>query len=121
MARASVVTKSGARATFGNDGVGFIRVRRRTLTPYWEHSATASASYDIVRAVRIDGKPRHVFVLGLGSLRDVETSGRRAYFWQHAVERMVAHGLTARRQPRAPHRGDGPQGRSAADARAVRG
>jgi hypothetical protein len=64
------MARSGA---FGNDNVGFIRVRRRSLTPYWEHSATASASYDIVRAVRIDGKPRHVFVLGLGSLKDVET------------------------------------------------
>jgi hypothetical protein len=51
-----------------------------------------------VRAVRVDGKPRHVFALGLGSLKDVETSGRRAYFWQHAVERMVAHGLSERRR-----------------------
>jgi hypothetical protein len=92
VARASVDPKSEARAGFGNDGVGFIRVRRRTLTPYWEHSATASASYDIVKAVRVGGKPRHRFVLGLGSLKNVERG--RTHFWNRAVGSMVRHGLS---------------------------
>src|SRR5215469_5427834 len=45
---------------------GFIRVRRRNFYP----SRFGAASYDVVHAVRINGKPRHTFVLGLGSLRD---------------------------------------------------
>jgi hypothetical protein len=98
MARSSVVTKSRARATFGNDNVGFIRVRRRTLTPYWEDGATVSASYDLVRAVRVDGKPRHKFVLGLGSQKDVERSGHVGHFWDRAVGRMIRHGLTEARR-----------------------
>jgi hypothetical protein len=56
------------------------------------HSATASASYDIVKAVRIDGKPRHKFVLGLGSQKN-DRNGRPD-FWCSAVERMTRHGLT---------------------------
>jgi uncharacterized coiled-coil protein SlyX len=50
--------------------------RARTLTREGA-MATASASFDIVRAVRVGGKPRHVFVLGLGSQKDVETAGAR--------------------------------------------
>ena len=46
---------------------GYIRVRWRTsLRP----GGIGSASYDLVRAVQIDGKPRHKYVLGLGSLKD---------------------------------------------------
>jgi hypothetical protein len=51
-----------------------------------------AASYDIVRAVRINGTPRHEFVLGLGTLycdRDRDVS-----FWMEAVHRMTERGLT---------------------------
>jgi hypothetical protein len=54
------------------------------------------ASYDLVRAVRINGKPSHKFVLGLGSLRD-ERPSRGKYsltdFWIEAIKRMKRYGL----------------------------
>jgi hypothetical protein len=58
-----VDTKSTVSGTFGNYSIGFIRVHRRKLAGrnYGRH--TSSASYDLVRAVRVDGKPRHKFVL----------------------------------------------------------
>jgi hypothetical protein len=71
---------------------GFIRVRRRNFYP----SRFGAAGYDVVHAVRINGKPRHTFVLGLGSLRDKRPE-RGKYsltdFWVGAIERMKRHGL----------------------------
>ena len=69
--------------------IGFIRVRKRKLSPprtYWERP-TASASYDIVRAVRVNGQPTHKFVLGLGSQPDNERAN--VWFWTDAIRRMT--------------------------------
>jgi hypothetical protein len=98
-----VDTKKFPCATFGNDTLGFIRVRKR---PCWSRGATASWSFDIVKAVRVNGKPRHKFVLGLGSLRivtDVEWgdgSSDLIRFWMYAIRRMVRHGIAEERRRR---------------------
>jgi hypothetical protein len=92
-----VVTKCNAGGTFGNDTAGFIRVRKRELKgghPLWRTRATASRSFDLVRAVRVNGKPRHLFVLGLGSQKSAARGDLEiARFWGRAVARMTAHGL----------------------------
>lgn len=100
-----VVTKLPASATFGNDTIGFVRVRKRRLKGGhrdWRACraqkgmlATTSSSFDLVKAVRVDGKPRHLFVLGLGSQKDHEREGALAWFWVRAIRRMTQHGLTA--------------------------
>jgi hypothetical protein len=47
-----------------------------------------------VRAERVNGKPRHKFVLGLGSLKEpVEHEHDVIRFWVHAFYRMKRHGL----------------------------
>jgi hypothetical protein len=83
---------------------GFIRVRRRKLADHGRfHDChgrkgqvppTHSASFDLVRAVRIDGKPRHEFVLGLGSQKNVDyyNNGTMS-FWVGALRKMQRHGL----------------------------
>ncbi len=106
---ASVDTKCLSELTFGNDAIGFIRVRHRKLKgnpdpDYARHYITASASFDLVRAVRIDGKPRHKFILGLGSWQQGETrnsDGKAFQFWAHAFYRLIKHGfdVTQRRRP----------------------
>jgi hypothetical protein len=100
-----VDTKHPAGETFGNDAIGFIRVRKRALKggggdpeyrAYLLRSGkthTASMSFDLVRAVRVNGKPRHQFVLGLGSQKDHERQGL-FWFWYYAIGRMERHGLT---------------------------
>jgi hypothetical protein len=93
---ANVDTKSSCVSRFGNDGVGFIRVRKRKLNgghPLWAYRARASKSFDLVKAVRIDGKPRHKFVLGLGSQKDTATGRDAAYLLLVAIGRMKSHGL----------------------------
>jgi hypothetical protein len=82
----------------------FIRVRRRRLADHGrlhdcheKHGQvppTHSASFDLVRAVRIDGKPRHEFVLGLGSQKNVDyyNNGTMS-FWMDALGKMQRHGL----------------------------
>jgi|SRR6516162_2090521 len=63
----------------------FIRLRhRRNL----KGVATASASYDVVETVRVDGKPRHRFLLGLGSLKQPHDEHDLMRFWLHAIARM---------------------------------
>ena len=114
-----VVIKSRVNATFGNDGgvvtkvttvksfgnyrLGFLRTRKRHLkggaAEWREYRArngalvTSSTSFDLVRATRIDGKPRHQFVLGLGSLKDKVKDHELAWFWLRALWRMKRHGL----------------------------
>lgn len=106
VATCSVDTKHGASATFGNgDTIGFIRVRKRKLKgghPAWreyreaEGSVAVSAtSYDLVRAVRVNGKPRHQFIIGFGSQKGVERYRSAVLtFWTRVVSRMLKHGLT---------------------------
>jgi hypothetical protein len=93
--------------------VGFIRVRKRKLKPkyrwskgkdkwgchykIWDKSAQTAVSYDLVRAVRISGQPRHKFVLGFGSpvsrwYNSVEP------FWARAFASMARHGLSKAQQ-----------------------
>jgi hypothetical protein len=86
-------------------GLGFIRVRHRKLNgghpylrAYRERNGrpplTESVSFDLVRAVRIDGKPRHKFVLGLGSQQNVDDHPHGPIlFWVDAVCKMKRHGL----------------------------
>jgi hypothetical protein len=98
----TVDTKSRQLATIGNDGVGFIRVRKRKLRGRASRvvanppprRVSASASFDLVHAVRINGKPRHVFVLGLGSQQADHNDGAVCWFWAYAIRRMIEHGLT---------------------------
>jgi hypothetical protein len=99
----SVDTKCLAGDTFGNDA-GFIRVRKRKLKGghpdlrTWRlregRAAIASTSFDLVRAVRVNGKPRHKFVLGLGSLKSYER-GSIVWFWVRVVWRLTKHGFDA--------------------------
>jgi hypothetical protein len=56
--------------------IGFVRVRKRKLT-----GKTASVSYDLVRAVRVNGKPRHKFVMTLGSQKNTLQGCGLADFW----------------------------------------
>jgi hypothetical protein len=96
-----VVTKKRVDPLIGNYG-GFIRARRRQLhkylrykTRYQKHYPKISTSFDIVRAVRINGEPRHVFVLGLGSQHDLEFyQGAVLRFWLCAISSMKRHGLS---------------------------
>jgi hypothetical protein len=98
-----VVTKVSVGATFGNYRLGFIRTRKRQLkggaAEWREYRArkgiivTSSTSFDLVRAIRIDGKPRHQFVLGLGSLKDKMEDHALSWFWLRALWRMKRHGL----------------------------
>jgi len=95
-----VVTKCRDVQTFGNYGLGFVRVRKRKLKgghadwrDYRESRgllATASASFDLVRAVRANGKPRHKFVFGLGSVKD-----KRHH---HELPWSAIYGVDERRQ-----------------------
>ena len=80
-------TKKRRCAILGNDATGFVRVSHRRL------KRTTSASFDLVRAFRINGKPRHEFVLGLGSQKDNDPSGA-SWFWLCAIHRMKWHGLS---------------------------
>jgi hypothetical protein len=74
---------------------GFIRVRRHLWASRWPDKI-GSRGYDLVRSVRINGKPTHKFVLSLGSLKD-ERPERGKYslteFWITAIKRMQYHGL----------------------------
>jgi len=86
---------------------GFVRVRKRT----------SSASFDLVKAVGVDGKPRHEFVFTFGSQKNADRSQAPTLrqreieesdlcrFWLGdcflvgAFRRMIRHGLTrAQRQ-----------------------
>jgi hypothetical protein len=111
----SVVTKLLAGAIFGNDATdvvtnvsgaerigndesnaapGFIRIRKRALHPKWRGQATASMSFDLVRAERVNGKPRHKFVLGLGSQQSKPRYwSDNVNFWTKAILRMTRHGI----------------------------
>ncbi|MBR1174866.1 hypothetical protein JQ617_12930 [Bradyrhizobium sp. KB893862 SZCCT0404] len=81
-------------ARSGNDTtIGFIRVRKRNLKRGCSGLPMSSRSFDLVRSVRIDGKPRHRFVLGLGSQKQSVTGRMAAYFLLIANSRMEAQGL----------------------------
>jgi hypothetical protein len=100
---ARVDTKGLHAQTFGNDSIGFIRVRKRKLKgghrdwrAYRAHQgilATTSRSFDLVRAVRVDGKPRHEFILGLGSQKDFDRKSADGWFWARALSGMAQYGL----------------------------
>jgi hypothetical protein len=102
--------------TNNRDGsAGFVRVRRRTLKGGYNRP-TAAASFDLVRAVRINGEARHLFVLGFGTLKgdpDTPSDYSLVTFWTEAVARLQRHGLTPAQTPQ-PRRQHGRQGRAAA-------
>jgi hypothetical protein len=104
-----VVSISVGAARIGNDaGAMFVRVRRRKLKgghadwrSYREARGilqTDSASFDLVRAVRIDGKPRQKFLLGLGSLKFPIGERELAWFWWRALRSMISYGLSEERR-----------------------
>jgi hypothetical protein len=99
-----VDTKCCVDAEFGNDaGIGFIRVRKRKLKGghgFYGKRATSSVSFDLVRAVRVDGKPRHEFLLGFGSQKDIECNHDLCRFWVHAIHRMTRHELAEEQRQR---------------------
>jgi len=95
---------------------GFIRVRRRKLKPKYEwytpsrgmyagisrkreipNSAVEVLNYDLVRAVRINGQPRHKFVLGFGSPVS-KWSDSTVGFWMRVLEGTASHGFTKDQQ-----------------------
>src|SRR5262245_38439851 len=86
---ADVVSKTAPCAAFGNDTAMFVRVRHRTLNGHHMRNGqwiTKSTSFDVVRAVRINGKPRQKFLFGLGSLK--EPVSQLHWFWWHAMCRL---------------------------------
>ena len=100
--RSGVDIKSPVDGTVGNDTIGFIRTRQRKIKGGPRHLlkyrarngilATKSTSFDLVRAVRVNGKLRHQFVLGLGSQKDFERFCTES-FWRKAIYRLNKHGL----------------------------
>jgi hypothetical protein len=108
---APVDTKLRTNPQFGNDAIGFIRVRKRSLKGgHPDHRRyrsglgklqTGSMSFDLVRAMRVNGKPRHEFVLGLGSQKNVDWRDNEiTHFWARAVRRMIDHGLVEHQRQR---------------------
>ena len=84
--------------------VGYVRIRKRTLkggTPERPSrrfgGARSSVSFDIVRAVRVNGKSRQRFVLGLGPLTD-ERERHQMRFWVNALGSMRRYGLDAQQR-----------------------
>jgi hypothetical protein len=63
------------------------------VTSFYGKRARASMSFDLVKAVRVDGKPRNKFVLGLGSQKDGVTGRIAAHLLLIAISRMKRHGL----------------------------
>jgi hypothetical protein len=71
---------------------GFIRVRERTLPEPWPSNACRnSRSFNLVRSVRINGKPRQRFVAGLGYQRDAMSDWDIGHFWHRAFLRLRRH------------------------------
>jgi hypothetical protein len=93
----SVDTKCHAGVTFGNYS-GFIRVRKRKLGYNHRGNAT-SASYDLVRAIRVNGVPRHKFIVGLGSFKHGGEPYRHiGWFWSNVFDKMHHAGISIKRQ-----------------------
>ena len=94
--------------------VGFIRVRKRKLKPKYRWSKgkdkwgchykiyskpTESVTYDLVRAVRINGQPRHKFILCFGSpvsrwYKSYSAGSTIERFWARAFAGMAHLGFT---------------------------
>jgi hypothetical protein len=66
----------------------FVRIRRRKLNGWASCGRTASASYDLVQAVRINGKPRQKFVMGLGSLKTPHDDTELFWFWHGVIYKL---------------------------------
>jgi hypothetical protein len=94
---------------------GFVRVRKRKLKGaggWLGGLAMSSASFDLVKAVRVDGKPRHEFVLSFGSQKNADRSQAPTLrqreiedtdlcrFWVRATHRTIRHGLTSAQRQR---------------------
>lgn len=115
----TVDTKSGARSSFGNytprqwpqlgNCPAFVRVRKRALKgghPYWREYRrrqgtlnTGSMSFDLVQAVRINGKPRQKFLLGLGSIKArYEREYELVHFWLAVVSHLTRSGIDSDRR-----------------------
>jgi hypothetical protein len=74
-------------------------VRRRALKGGPPGGYTAARSFDLVQAVRINGRPRQKFLLGLGSQKDVERyEGDVVHFWLLALFRLKERGFKPKRR-----------------------
>jgi hypothetical protein len=62
--------------------------------------ATSATSFDLVRAVRVNGKPRHEFLLGLGSQKDYEDDAKVVPFWATAISQMAWHKIADHQRSR---------------------
>jgi hypothetical protein len=115
MARSTKLKRSyhkRARAGSVVTTVGFIRVRKRKLKPKYRwytpstgryagisrkvqipDSTVESVSYDLVRAVRINGEPRHKFVLGFGNFTSRWNKSVEP-FWVRSFSKIERHGFT---------------------------
>jgi hypothetical protein len=92
MAETGLVIKLAGRvARLGTKNIGFVQGGRVLK------GGSTAVSFDLLRSVWVDCKPRHEFVLTLGSQRSDRDDAR---FWQRAIERMVAHGLSAQQLQR---------------------
>jgi hypothetical protein len=85
-----VVIKSAGAVVIKN--IGFVRVRKRALK-----DGGSAVTFDLLRSLRIDGKPTNKFVMTIGTQRSDRDDPR---FWPRAVARMVAHGLPAQQRQR---------------------
>jgi hypothetical protein len=70
--------------------VGFIRVRKRK-----RKKGERAQDFDLVRAIRVNGKSRHRVLLSLRSLRDECQDRDLVLFWADAFVRMAEYGLSA--------------------------
>ncbi len=89
-AETGVVIKFADRV--GSKNIGFVCVRRRRLK-----DGGSAVTFDLKHSVRVDGKPRHKFVMTLGSQR---SDRDHAGFWQHVSDRMASRGLDAAQRAR---------------------
>jgi hypothetical protein len=87
---ATTVRSGVVAGVAASPSIGFVRVRRRGLK-----DGGVSTTYDVVKALRVDGRPRHKFVISLGSQKSADRRGAdRVLFWMLATHRMILHRLS---------------------------
>ena len=82
-----------------NPSIGGAKAKRSGgSTTKYIPSSTESGSYDLVRAVRINGQPRHKFVLGFGSPVGSRLGQSPIEFWMRVLRSTKGHGFTKAQQ-----------------------
>jgi hypothetical protein len=80
--------------------IGFVRVRRRDLKRKSPLGASYALSFDLVRSVKVNGKPRHELLTYLGSQKNVENPYKLAIFWSRVEKLLEQRGLNDDQQQR---------------------